>query len=162
VAPLEFVNNQFDRSVTWQDAAWLAKQWRGPFIIKGILSADDARRAVDSGATAVWLSNHGGRQLDGIPPAVDCVAAVRKAVGDDIEIILDGGIRRGTHIVKALALGANACAIGRPGLYGLAAGGYAGVVHALGILRGELERDMALLGCPALKDIGRHTLARDD
>jgi L-lactate dehydrogenase (cytochrome) len=156
---LEFVNNQFDRTVTWKDAAWLAKEWSGPFALKGVMSADDARRAVDIGATAVWLSNHGGRQIDGVPATIDCLADIRDAVGDSIEIIFDGGVRRGTHILKALALGANVCAIGRPYLYGLAAGGYTGVAHALEILRSELERDMALIGCPSLDDIGRHTLA---
>jgi len=156
---LEYVNNQFDRTVTWDDAAWLAQQWAGPFAVKGIMSATDARRAVDIGATAIWLSNHGGRQLDGMASTMECLAAVREAVGDDIEIIIDGGIRRGTHVLKALALGASACAIGRPYLYGLAAAGHAGVTHALKILRSELERDMALTGCATLADIGPQTLA---
>ncbi len=156
---LEYVNSQFDRTVTWKDAQWLATKWNGPFAIKGILSVDDARRALDIGASAIWLSNHGGRQMDGIPAPIDCLAAIRAAVGDKIEIILDGGVRRGTHILKALALGANACAVGRPPLYGLAAGGSAGVTRALEILHSELERDMALLGCRTLKDIGPHTLA---
>ena len=158
LVPLEYVNRQFDRTLTWEDAAWLARLWDGPFAVKGILSADDARRAVDIGATAVWISNHGGRQLDGVPAAVDCLPAVRAAVDDTIEIILDSGVRRGTHVLKALALGANACAIGRPYLYGLAAGGYAGVTHALNLLRAELERDMALAGCTAIADIGPQTL----
>jgi L-lactate dehydrogenase (cytochrome) len=158
MAPLEYVNNQFDPTVTWKDAAWLAKQWGGPFAVKGVISADDARRAVDVGATAIWVSNHGGRQLDGVPSTIECLAAIRAAVGDDIEIILDGGVRRGTHVLKALALGANACAVGRPYLYGIAAAGYAGVVHALQILRSELERDMALTGCATLSDIGLHNL----
>lgn len=156
---LEYINSQFDPTLTWEDAAWLAKKWDGPFALKGIMSVEDARRAVDIGATAIWLSNHGGRQIDGVPGAIECLPAIRAAVGNDIEIILDSGIRRGTHVVKALALGANACAIGRPFLYGLAAGGYTGVAHSLDILRSELERDMALLGCPRLKDISRHTLA---
>ena len=159
---LEYVNSQFDRTVTWEDAAWLANQWAGPFAIKGIVSADDARHAVDIGATAIWVSNHGGRQLDGMPSTIECLPAIRAAVGDDIEIILDGGVRRGTHVLKALALGANACAIGRPPLYGLAAGGYAGVAHALNILRCELERDMALAGCASLSDIGLHKLANTE
>ena len=156
---LEYVNSQFDRTVTWQDAAWLAKKWSGPLALKGILSVDDARRAVDIGVTAIWLSNHGGRQIDGVPATIDCLSSIRAAVGDKVDIILDGGVGRGTHVLKALAMGANACAIGRAYLYGLAAGGYAGVAHALEILRSELKRDMALLGCPTLKDIGRHTLA---
>ncbi len=157
----EYVNSQFDRTLTWDDAAWLAKRWQGPFAIKGIMSVDDARRAVDIGATAVWLSNHGGRQFDGIPATIDCLADIRNAVPDHIELILDGGVRRGTHILKALALGANACAVGRPYLYGLAAAGSPGVAHALEILRSELERGMALLGTPTLADIGHHSLARN-
>jgi len=157
---LEYVNSQFDQTLTWDDAAWLAKKWQGPFALKGIMSAIDARRAVDIGATAIWLSNHGGRQFDGIPSTIECLAEIRAAVPDDIELIVDGGVRRGTHILKALALGANACAIGRPYLYGLAAGGFLGVAHALEILRSELERGMALLGTPTLEDIGRHCLAK--
>jgi L-lactate dehydrogenase (cytochrome) len=156
---LEYVNSQFDRTVTWKDAQWLATKWNGEFALKGIMSVDDARRAVDIGASAIWLSNHGGRQIDGVPAPIDCLAAIRAAVGDKVELILDGGVRRGTHILKALALGANACAVGRPPLYGLAAGGTAGVTRALEILRSELERDMALLGCRTLKDIGPHILA---
>ncbi len=156
---LDYVNSQFDRTVTWEDAAWLAKRWAGPFAIKGIVSSDDARHAVDIGATAIWVSNHGGRQLDGMPSTIECLPAIRAAVGDDIEIILDGGVRRGTHVLKALALGATACAIGRPPLYGLAAAGYAGVAHALQILRSEIERDMALSGCATLNDVGLQRLA---
>jgi|TARA_Y100000310_G_C20699465_1_gene828364 L-lactate dehydrogenase (cytochrome) len=156
---LEFINRQFDRTVTWEDAAWLAEKWGGPIAIKGIMSVDDARRAVDCGATAIWLSNHGGRQIDGVPATIDRLADIREALDDSIEVILDSGVRRGTHVVKALAAGADACAIGRPYLYGLAADGYAGVAHALSILRSELERDLALLGCPTLEAIGRHTLA---
>ncbi len=156
----EYVNSQFDRTLTWDDAAWLAKKWQGPFVIKGVMSAGDARRALDIGATAIWLSNHGGRQFDSAPSAIEHLAEIRRAIPDGIELIVDGGIRRGTHILKVLALGANACAIGRPYLYGLAAGGQAGVAKALEILRTELERGMALLGTPTLADIGRHTLAK--
>lgn len=156
---LEYINSQFDRTVTWRDAAWLAKKWSGPLALKGILSVDDARRAVDIGVTTIWLSNHGGRQIDAVPATIDCLSPIRATVGDKIDIILDSGVGRGTHVLKALAMGANACAIGRAYLYGLAAGGYTGVAHALEILRSELERDMALLGCPTLKDIGHHTLA---
>jgi L-lactate dehydrogenase (cytochrome) len=158
LSALEYVNSQFDRTVTWDDAAWLAKQWAGPLAIKGIVSAEDARRAVDIGATAIWVSNHGGRQLDGVQSTIECLPAIRTAVGDEAEIILDGGIRRGTHVLKALALGANACAIGRPYLYGLAAAGYVGVIQVLDMLRSELERDMALAGCASLSDIGPHNV----
>lgn len=143
---VDYINSQFDRTVTWDDAAWLVEQWQGPFVIKGISSARDAARAVDIGATAIMLSNHGGRQLDGTRAPVDCIAPVRDRVGDAVELIVDGGIRRGTDIIKAIALGADACSIGRAYLYGLAAGGQAGVEHALGLLRDELTRDMALLG----------------
>jgi len=150
---IDYVNKQFDRSITWRDAAWLAEQWGGPFAIKGLLRAEDARQAVDIGATAVMLSNHGGRQLDGAAAPVSCVAPVRDAVGDALEIIVDGGIRRGTHVLKALALGADACSVGRSYLYGLAAGGQRGVEHALHLLREELRRDMALLGCQRLDQL---------
>jgi L-lactate dehydrogenase (cytochrome) len=150
---IDYVNKQFDRSITWRDAAWLAEQWGGPFAIKGLLRAEDARQAADIGATAVMLSNHGGRQLDSAAAPVSCVASVRDAVGDALEIIVDGGIRRGTHVLKALALGADACSIGRSYLYGLAAGGQRGVEHALHLLREELRRDMALLGCQRLDQV---------
>jgi L-lactate dehydrogenase (cytochrome) len=150
---IEYVNSQFDRTVTWEDVAWLAEQWDGPFVIKGLTTVADARRAVEVGATAVMLSNHGGRQLDGVPAPIDTLVPIRDAVGDSLELIIDGGIRRGTHVVKALALGANACSIGRPYLYGLAAGGQAGVERAIEILRSEIERDMALLGCTSVTDL---------
>lgn len=154
----EYVNGQFDRSVTWDDVAWLIDQWRGPFVIKGVQSVADARRAADLGASAIMISNHGGRQLEGAPAPVDCVAPIRDAIGNRLELIVDGGVRRGTHIIKALALGANACSIGRPYLYGLAAGGQRGVAHALAILRSELERSMALLGCTRVGGISREAL----
>mgnify|MGYP001580265793 CR=1 FL=1 len=150
---IEYVNSQFDRSVTWEDAAWLAAEWNGPFVIKGISSVGDARRAVSIGASALMISNHGGRQLDGCIPAIECLPPIRDALGSTPELILDGGVRRGTHVLKALALGANACSIGRPYLYGLAAGGEAGVSRALELLRNELELSMALLGCTRLSDI---------
>ncbi|ARN76324.1 alpha-hydroxy-acid oxidizing enzyme [Oceanicoccus sagamiensis] len=150
---IDYVNSQFDRTVTWDDVAWLVQQWGGPFVIKGIQSPEDAKRAVQVGATAVMISNHGGRQLDGTPAPVDCIAPIRQAVGDQLELIVDGGIRRGSHIVKALALGANACAIGRPYLYGLAAGGQAGVEKSLYILQQELACTMRLLGVSRVNDI---------
>lgn len=150
---IDYVNSQFDRTVTWDDAAWLAEQWGGPFVIKGLQSPEDAKRAVEIGASALMISNHGGRQLDGVPAPIDCIAPIRDAVGDDLELIVDGGIRRGTHIIKALALGANACSIGRPYLYGLAAGGQGGVEHSLQLLRNELERSMTLLGVNSIAGI---------
>ncbi|MEO0971972.1 MAG: alpha-hydroxy acid oxidase, partial [Pseudomonadota bacterium] len=143
----EYINSQFDSTVTWSDAEQMIADWGGPFAIKGIMSADDARRAADIGASAVIVSNHGGRQLDGAPGALDCLRDVVDAVGDRVEVILDGGIRRGTHLLKALACGATACMAGRAYLYGLGAGGEAGVSRALELLHAELRRDMALLGC---------------
>ncbi len=150
---IDYVNSQFDRTVTWDDAAWLAQEWGGPFIIKGLQSPEDAKKAVEIGATALMVSNHGGRQLDGVPAPVDCIAPMRDVIGDQLELIVDGGIRRGTHIIKALAQGANACSIGRPYLYGLASGGQRGVEHAINLLKAELERSMALLGVTSIADI---------
>jgi L-lactate dehydrogenase (cytochrome) len=152
---MEYVNSQFDRSINWKDVEWLASQWDGPLVIKGIQTVGDARKAVDSGATAVMLSNHGGRQLESAPAPVDCIAPIADALRDKLEIICDGGVRRGNHIVKALALGANVCSVGRGYLFGLAAGGQKGVEHALGILRSETERTMALMGCNAVRKLSR-------
>jgi len=160
VSVIDFVNGQMDRTLTWKDVEWLRSQWSGPLIIKGIQSVGDAQRAVAAGATALMLSNHGGRQLDGVIAPVDLLPMVRAAVDPSIELIVDGGVRRGTHIMKALALGANACSIGRPYLYGLAAGGEAGVARALGILRSELERGLALLGCASARELGPPFLQR--
>lgn len=154
VSLIDYVNGQFDRTVTWDDVAWLVKQWGGPFVLKGIQSPADAKRAVEVGASAIMISNHGGRQLDAAPAPIDCVAAIRDAVGDRLELIVDGGVRRGTHVLKALALGANAVSIGRPYLYGLASGGQRGVERALDMLKAELERSMALLGCRTIREIG--------
>ncbi len=155
---IDYVNSQFDRSVTWDDAAWLAEQWDGPFVIKGLQSPADARRAVDIGATALMVSNHGGRQLEGAPAPVDCIAPIRDAVGEKLQLIVDGGIRRGTHIIKALAQGADACSIGRAYLYGLAAGGQAGVERALALLKTEMERSLALLGVSASSQLNAQHL----
>jgi L-lactate dehydrogenase (cytochrome) len=119
------------------------------------MTVEDCRKAADAGATAVMLSNHGGRQLESAPAPVDCIAAVADALRDRLEIICDGGIRRGNHVVKALALGANACSIGRGYLYGLAAGGQGGAERALDILRSEFERTMALIGCKSVAKLGR-------
>lgn len=151
---MEYINGQFDRTVTWNDAEWMVREWNGPFVLKGVLSAEDARRAVDIGMSAVMISNHGGRQLDHVPAPIDMLPEIVDVIGGKADIILDGGIRRGTDVLKALALGANACSIGRPYLYGLAAGGYQGVFRVLDLLRGELLRDMQLLGCSRVADIG--------
>ncbi|MGI8549557.1 MAG: alpha-hydroxy acid oxidase [Dehalococcoidia bacterium] len=148
-----YVNSQFDPSVNWDDLAWFRSLWSGPLAIKGIMTGEDARRAVDYGADAIIVSNHGGRQLDGLPAAIEALPEVVDAVGSRTEVILDGGVRRGTDVVKALALGARACMIGRPYLYGLGAGGQAGAEQAIRILRAEIARTLALLGRPALPDL---------
>ncbi len=153
--PRRLITEQLERSLTWKDVEWLRQRWDGPLVIKGVQTVADCRKAADAGATAVMLSNHGGRQLESAPAPVDCIAAVADALRDRLEIICDGGIRRGNHIVKALALGANACSVGRAYLYGLAAGGQEGTEHALGILRAEFERTMALLGCNSVSKLGR-------
>ncbi|MGW0949199.1 pre-mycofactocin synthase MftD [Streptomyces sp. NPDC002623] len=129
---------------TWQDVAWLREQWGGPFLLKGISRVDDAQRAVDAGVTAISVSNHGGNNLDGTPAPIRTLPAIAEAVGEQIEVLLDGGVRRGSDVVKALALGARAVLIGRAYLWGLAAGGQAGVENVLDILRGGI--DSALLG----------------
>ena len=160
VSLIDYVNGQFDRTVTWDDVAWLVEQWGGPFVLKGLQSPADAKRAVDVGATAIMISNHGGRQLDSAPAPVDCIAPIRDAIGNKLELICDGGIRRGTHVIKALALGADACSIGRAYLYGLAAGGQAGVERALTLLRAEVERSLALLGCRRLGELRPEHVSR--
>jgi len=150
---------QLDSSIKWADIRDIADRWAGPLALKGIMSADDARRAVDSGATAVMVSNHGGRQLDGAAASFEVLPDIVRAVGERIEVILDGGIRRGSHVLKALARGAKACSIGRSYLYGLSAGGEQGVARALAILRSELELAMKLSGCPNLAAVDE-TLVR--
>ena len=146
----DFIDAELERSLTWRDVEWLAARWDGPLVIKGVQTVEDCRKAADSGATAVMISNHGGRQLESSPAPVDCIAPVADALRDRLEIICDGGIRRGNHIVKALALGANAVSVGRAYLYGLAAGGETGVDRALTILKDEFERTLALAGCNAV------------
>jgi L-lactate dehydrogenase (cytochrome) len=155
-----FLNEQLDCSMGWKEVRALIELWGGPFAIKGVMRADDARRAADAGATAVIVSNHGGRQLDGAAAAIDVLPQIVAAVSDRIEVILDGGVRRGAHILKALALGAKACCIGRPYLYGLGAGGEAGVGHALQLLRTELVRAMQLTGCTDVSSIDKSIVER--
>lgn len=157
---IAFINAQFDRSVTWEDARWLRENWDGKLAIKGIINAEDARRAAAIGADAIWVSNHGGRQLDTSPATIDALPAIADALGGAREIIFDGGVRRGTDIVKALALGANAVALGRAYLWGLAASGQAGVAKALSILEEELRRAMALTGRTRISAIGADVLFR--
>jgi L-lactate dehydrogenase (cytochrome) len=156
---MKYIAKQFDPSVTWSDLEWMIAEWGGPFIIKGILSPSDARKAVNSGVTAISVSNHGGRQLDGALSAFEALGPMVDEVGGECEIICDGGIRRGTHVLKALARGATACSIGRPYLFGLAAGGQAGVAKALELLRAEIERDMGLLGCRNISEISAKHIA---
>jgi L-lactate dehydrogenase (cytochrome)/glycolate oxidase len=142
---------------TWEDVAWLREQWGGPFVLKGVMRVDDAKRAVDAGVGAISVSNHGGNNLDGTPASIRALPAVVDAVGDQVEVLLDGGIRRGGDVVKALALGARAVLIGRAYLWGLAANGQAGVANVLDILRGGI--DSALLG---LGHSSVHELSRED
>ena len=141
--------------VCWSDLAWIRDAWGGPIVVKGVLTAEDARRAVDAGAAAVVVSNHGGRQLDGVAPTLRALPEVVAAVGDRVEVLFDGGIRRGSDVVKALALGARAVLIGRAYAYGLGAGGAAGVQRALEILRADLVRTLSLLGCPSVAALDR-------
>ena len=159
VALADFINTQFDPGFSWRDVAWLRDAWQGSLVIKGIQTVADARIAADHGCDAIVLSNHGGRQLDGAPPALDLVAPVADAVGDRIAVICDGGVRRGGDIVKALALGADACMAGRAYLYGLGAGGEAGVDYAISLLAEEMSRTMALIGCTSVAEIGRAHVA---
>src|SRR6266481_4523532 len=147
----EYFSTMLDQSMNWKDAENVRVKWGKPFCLKGIMSVVDAKRAVDIGATGIMVSNHGGRQLDGSSSPFDQLAEIVDAVGDRIDVICDGGIRRGTHVLKALSLGAKACSGGRLYLFALAAAGQAGVERALGNLRGEIERDMKLMGCRSIK-----------
>lgn len=149
----EFVAQQLSADFSWTDAEWLLGEWNGPALIKGIARPDDAIRAVKTGFGAISLSNHGGRQLDCSPAPIHCVQEVREAIGNDAELIVDGGIRRGTDVLKALALGANAVSFARPYLYGLAAFGTKGAVQALRQIRDAVERDMILTGVGALDQL---------
>jgi L-lactate dehydrogenase (cytochrome) len=154
--PLIDVNLALSRSaVTWQDLRWIQEHWRGPFVVKGVLTGDDARRAVDAGAAAIVVSNHGGRQLDGVSPSIRALPEVVAAVNGQVEVLMDGGVRRGSDVVKALCLGARAVLCGRAYAYGLAAAGEAGVRRALEILRVDVERTLKLLGCPSARELDR-------
>lgn len=154
--PLVDVNAALSRStVTWEDMRWIHDLWQGPLLIKGVLTGDDALRAMDAGAAAVVVSNHGGRQLDGVPASLRALPEVLAAVNGRVEVLMDGGIRRGTDVIKALCLGARAVLCGRAYAYGLAAAGEAGVVRALEILRIDIERTLKLLGCPSLAALDR-------
>ncbi|MGH9698655.1 MAG: alpha-hydroxy acid oxidase [Candidatus Acidiferrales bacterium] len=166
VLPLVDVGTALSRAVvTWEDLQWMREAWSGPIVVKGILTGDDARRAVDCGAAAVIVSNHGGRQLDTTPAAIRALPEVVEAVGSQAEVLMDGGIRRGSDIVKALCRGARAVLIGRAYAYGLAAAGESGVARAIAILREDLERTLKLLGCSSVSNLNSsligQTSARD-
>jgi L-lactate dehydrogenase (cytochrome) len=153
-----YFTEMLEPSMTWHDVAQMVREWDGQFCLKGIMSVDDARRAADIGCTGIVLSNHGGRQLDGSTTAFDQLAEVVDAVGDRIDVMMDGGVQRGTHVLKALSLGAKAVGLGRYYLFPLAAAGQAGVTRALGLMKAELERDMKLMGCASVAGLGRANL----
>ena len=151
---------QFDPQLNWNDIEWIKKRWGGPLILKGILDAEDAKHAAETGADAIIVSNHGGRQLDGAPSTISVLPEIIDAVGDKIEIHLDGGIRSGQDVLKAKCLGAKGVYIGRPYIYGLAAQGKNGVTKALEIIRGELDTTMALCGERDFNNLDRTNLYR--
>ena len=153
---MNYINEQFDPSMNWKDAEYCVKKWNGPFALKGVMSVEDAKKAIDIGCTAIMISNHGGRQLDGSRAPFDQLAEIVDAVGDKIEVILDGGVRRGTHVLKALSLGAKACSFGRGYLFALGAGGQKGVEKILERMKDEIYRDMTLMGCRSIKELNRN------
>ena len=152
---IDYVNEQYDPQMNWEDAEYCIKKWNGPFALKGVMSVEDAKRAVDIGCTAIIISNHGGRQLDGSRTPFDQLKAISDAVGDKLEIILDGGVRRGTHVLKALAAGATACSFGKAFLFSLGAGGQQGVERLLQNMHDEIRRNMILMGCKSVKELDR-------
>jgi L-lactate dehydrogenase (cytochrome) len=162
VSLADYINTQFDPSLAWSDVEWFRERWPGKVVVKGIQTVEDARLAADAGVDAIALSNHGGRQLDGAPPPLELVAPVRDAVGEQVEVYCDGGVRRGSDIVKAVALGATACMVGRAYLYGLGAAGERGVDHVLGLLDSGVRRTMALTGCGSMSDVGPDLVAWRD
>ena len=158
---MTYMNQQFDPSVTWDEAKEIASMWGGPFAIKGLMNADDAEKAIEIGASAIVISNHGGRQLDSAVAPIDVLPEIAERVNGRAEILIDGGIRRGTDIVKAIALGADACLIGRPWVYGLAAKGEKGVGLVIDILSSEVTRTLQLLGCKSIKDVSKRHVKLD-
>ena len=150
---IEYINEQYDPTMSWKDAEYCVKKWNGPFALKGVMSVDDAKKAIDIGCTAIMISNHGGRQLDGSRSPFDQLKAISDAVGGKVDIILDGGVRRGTHVLKALAAGATACIFGKIFLFSLAAGGQRGVEHLLQNMHDEINRNMVLMGCKNLQEL---------
>jgi isopentenyl diphosphate isomerase/L-lactate dehydrogenase-like FMN-dependent dehydrogenase len=155
-------NRQVDPSLTWADLAWFRSLWSGPLLLKGVLSVADARKAVEHGVDGLVVSNHGGRQLDGARASIEALPDIVDAVGSRVEVLLDGGVRRGADVVRALALGARAVMVGRPYLYGLASGGSAGVRRVLEILHGEVDHALALTGVPRVGDLDRTVVRRAD
>ena len=158
---MTYMNQQFDPSVTWDEAKEIASMWGGPFAIKGLMNADDAEKAIEIGASAIVISNHGGRQLDSAVAPIDVLPEIAERVNGRAEILIDGGIRRGTDIVKAIALGADACLIGRPWVYGLAAKGEKGVGIVIDVLSSEVTRTLQLLGCKSIKDVSKRHVKLD-
>jgi L-lactate dehydrogenase (cytochrome) len=155
---LSWIAGNFDRSVTWADLDWVRETWDGPIVVKGVLDPADARDAVKAGAQGLVVSNHGGRQLDGVRSSISALPAIADAVGSDLEVYMDGGVRSGLDVLKALALGAKACFVGRAWAYALGAGGEAQVAKMLGTLRAELAVAMILTGCSAVRDASRELL----
>ena len=153
-----YLTEMLDPSINWDDVAEMVQLWNGQFCLKGIMSVDDAKRAIDVGCNGLVLSNHGGRQLDGSRTAFDQLADIVDAVGDRIDVMMDGGVQRGTHILKALSIGARAVGIGRYYLFPLAVGGQEGVELALELLRTEIDRDMKLMGCAKISQLSRANL----
>jgi L-lactate dehydrogenase (cytochrome) len=153
-----YFTDMLDPSMNWDDVAEMVRQWNGQFCLKGIMSIADAKRAVDIGCTGIVVSNHGGRQLDGSRSSFDQLAEIVDAVGDRVDVLMDGGVQRGSHVLKALSVGAKAVGVGRYYLYALAAAGQAGVERALGLMHAELQRDMKLMGCTAISQLSRDNL----
>ena len=152
---MNYMNEQFETKMNWSDAEYCVKKWGGPFALKGVMSVEDAKKAIDIGCTAIIISNHGGRQLDGSRTPFDQLSEIVDVVGDKIEVILDSGVRRGTHVLKALALGAKACSFGKGYLFALGAGGQQGVEAVLQKMKAEINRDMILMGCKSIKELNR-------
>ncbi|HZN29467.1 MAG TPA: alpha-hydroxy acid oxidase [Xanthobacteraceae bacterium] len=156
----QWVGSQFDATLNWKDLDWIRNIWPGPLIVKGILDVEDAKLAAKTGATALVVSNHGGRQLDGAPSSISMLPRIAEAVGAEIEVMFDGGVRTGQDVLRALALGARSCLIGRAYIFGLGAGGQAGVAKAIDILRQELDVSMALTGVKSIEEISPRVLSQ--
>jgi L-lactate dehydrogenase (cytochrome) len=155
----DWVDHQFDPSVTWEDLAWVRDRWPGKIVVKGVLDAEDARRAVDAGVDGIVVSNHGGRQLDAVPSTVRALPQIVDAVGDETEVLVDGGVRTGLDVVKFVALGARAVLVGRPWAWAVAARGEQGVRHLIDVLRADIDTALGLTGQTAVTDLDRHALA---